>query len=229
MVERNRNEIGRRYGRLIIISREPDDCRKAGRRRWLCVCDCGSFTIADQSRLRQGDKRSCGCINRELLKKNRPASKHGESRPATKEYRSWHAMLNRCYCKNHRDYKWYGACGIKVCEQWRHSYECFLGDVGRAPSSEHTLGRINNNDNYNRDNVRWETRLQQNNNKRNNRHITAEGKTHTISEWSRISKIPITTIWDRLKRGVNPARAVTVSSNRHEWNNYRNNPELSTS
>jgi hypothetical protein len=31
---------------------------------------------------------------------------------------------------------------IKVCDRWRHSYQNFLTDMGRAPSPKHQIDRI---------------------------------------------------------------------------------------
>lgn len=47
--------------------------------------------------------------------------------------------------------------GIKVCERWRNNYENFLQDVGRKPSPEHSIHRINNDGDYEPNNVKWAT------------------------------------------------------------------------
>ena len=50
-------------------------------------------------------------------------------------YRRWKGMLDRCYDKNDKDYKWYGEKGVKVCDEWlsfknykelrkAHSFRC---------------------------------------------------------------------------------------------------------
>ncbi len=51
--------IGRRFGKLIVISREPSD--PGGRRRWLCRCDCGGVCTATTGNLNSGRTTNCGC------------------------------------------------------------------------------------------------------------------------------------------------------------------------
>ena len=92
--------------------------------------------------------------------------KHGESKPTTKEYRAWFSIIARCTNKKNIGYHLYGGRGIKVCDQWRNSYSAFLLDVGRAPSPEHSIDRINNDGNYEPGNCKWSTRLEQTHNRR---------------------------------------------------------------
>jgi hypothetical protein len=75
-------------------------------------------------------------------------------------------MIQRCENANHNAYKRYGGRGIKVCAQWRDDYQAFLRDVGRRPSPQHSLDRIDNDGHYAPDNVRWATAKQQANNRR---------------------------------------------------------------
>ena len=42
--------------------------------------------------------------------------KHGLK--GTREYNLWMGIKQRCYNKNNSSYKYYGAKGIKLCEEW---------------------------------------------------------------------------------------------------------------
>lgn len=123
---------------------------------------------------------------------------HNESNK-TIEYRSWSNMKTRCYNKNSDKYKWYGARGIKVCDHWVHSYENFLADMGRAPSTQHSIERIDNNGNYEPSNCRWATRIEQANNKRSSVFINYRGENRTIPQWCKYLKLPLHTIFTRIR------------------------------
>lgn len=83
--------------------------------------------------------------------------------------------------KTHKDYKYYGGRGIKICQRW-DSYAMFLEDVGERPSGQHSIDRIDNNKDYSPENCRWATKVQQMRNTRRNRVITAFGETACLSE-----------------------------------------------
>lgn len=91
---------------------------------------------------------------------------HGEvrliagKRVASSEYRSWQMMKNRCLNQNAQDYVYYGGRGIRVCDAWEE-FDLFLKDMGRKPSKDHTLDRLDNDLGYYKENCRWATRLEQ--------------------------------------------------------------------
>lgn len=71
------------------------------------------------------------------------------------------------------------------------------------------LERKDNNGDYSPENCKWETRIGQNNNKRNNHVVEFNGVKHTIAEWARITGINDRTIWQRLNRCWPIERALT--------------------
>lgn len=81
-------------------------------------------------------------------------------------WNAWRAMINRCTYPSQQSYPRYGGRGITICERWRDSFENFLADVGEKPGPEYSLGRIDNDGNYEPGNVRWETVDQQIGNRR---------------------------------------------------------------
>lgn len=91
---------------------------------------------------------------------------HGEvrqingKRVASPEYMSWQMMKNRCANPRATDYAYYGARGITFDPRWRH-FEAFLEDMGRKPTRQYTLERIDVSKGYSKDNCTWATRRAQ--------------------------------------------------------------------
>lgn len=194
---------GRRFGRLIVLAYAGK--RGASRHFWLCRCDCGKERVVRGSHMIQGRTGSCGCLSRELSIAR--STKHSMSYSA--EWGIWSGMKKRCYNESDQAYPNYGGRGIRVYDRWLESFENFLADMGTRPSKRHSLERRNNNGNYEPSNVYWATRRQQNRNKRNNRLITHNGLTLTLSEWAEQIGISPGTLKMRLRMGWSIERALT--------------------
>jgi hypothetical protein len=77
-------------------------------------------------------------------------------------------MKQRCFNPRSKPFKNYGGRGITVCERWtgRDGFINFLNDMGKRPSLEYSIERINNNGNYEPSNCKWATQKEQLSNKR---------------------------------------------------------------
>lgn len=163
---------GCRFGRLVVTGRAEDG--KAKEIRYHCVCDCGGETISYRSSLLGGKARSCGCITRETqaIRMSKERRKYDLPTRGDRLYKVWKGMRERCYYKNHDSYKYYGARGIAVCDEWRNNYAAFEkwalsnGYNRNAKQGECTLDRIDVNGDYCPENCRWVSMSVQNKNKR---------------------------------------------------------------
>jgi hypothetical protein len=129
-----------------------------------------------------------------------------------REFFTWRNMVSRCHDRNHKDYVYYGARGITVCDEWRNSFAQFQRDMGTPPEGM-TLDRENNDGPYCADNCRWATQRDQNRNKRSNVFLTYGNKTQLLVDWCREMGINPTLVRYRLKRGWSIARALTQQPN----------------
>lgn len=106
------------------------------------------------------------------------------AREGTVEYSTWKDMRKRCTNPNTRCYKNYGARGVNVCKRWE-DFNNFLEDMGKRPSSKHSIDRIDNNKGYTPSNCRWATIKQQNEN-RGTKHRCFKGH-----KWTKENTIPV--------------------------------------
>lgn len=168
------DETGKRYGKLTVIKRvENSKDRKA---RWLCKCDCGNLTVTTGKFLRNGSCKSCGCHRKEVLKRGaKKNTTHKET--GTRLYDIWRGVKKRCRLKTNANYKYYGARGIDVFEEWYQSYESFRNrSLDNGYKKDLTIDRIDNAKGYFPDNCRWVDWKTQENNRRNTVYIEYQGE-----------------------------------------------------
>lgn len=185
----------RRFGRLIVVRRVNNN--KWGHVLWLCGCDCGKEKIVVGTSLKNADIQSCGCLQKNITIQR--STKHGHSKrgKVSKTYRTWYAMTQRCTNPKHRHYHNYGGRGVKVCERWI-KFENFLEDMGESPAQYHSIDRINNCGNYDKQNCVWADRKQQARNKRNNHLETYDNRTQCLASWAEEYGIKYKTLCSRI-------------------------------
>jgi len=185
---------GERYNRLVVIG-VSDERDGQNIRKWLCRCDCGNLVSVSRNALIKGNNKSCGCLGREYQEKRKICFDADDKRL----YHIWRFMKERCYDSKSKTYARYGGRGIKICDEWKTSFETFkTWAKSNGYSEKLTLDRIDFNGDYTPNNCRWADYFTQENNRSSNVRITINGETHTITEWGRIKGISGQTIWARL-------------------------------
>lgn len=170
----------------------------SGRTTWLCKCDCGKELEVSQKSLTTGNTKSCGCSRIE----NSGRRTHGHCN--SRVYIVYMDMIRRCYKENDKAYKWYGAIGIKVCDEWLNDFAKFYNwmlDNGYDENAERgtcTLDRIDPNGDYEPNNCRIITIQEQQRNRKDNILITENGETHTLTEWAEILGVSRMTLKRRM-------------------------------
>lgn len=206
------NLLGERFGRLVVVERGPlNRHRKA---TWRCQCDCGRETVSVAGNLRSGRSTSCGCRTKERT--SEVSSTHGMS--ATREYRIWSGMIDRCRRRRRKDFAHYGGRGIRVCERWQNSFEAFFADMGPRPSPAHSIDRIENEGDYEPDNCRWATKREQLNNTRRSRFVAFRGERMSVADAARAAGAvaPAHCCAHRLDRGWSVESAVMTPCGAHK-------------
>ena len=143
---------------------------KSGNQVYLCQCPrCGRVVEMYAAHYYRGSS-SCHCID---SRNNRL-------------YRIWTNMKSRCNNPNFPSYRYYGARGIKVCDEWKDNFLIFESwALANGYRDDLSLDRVDNNGNYEPSNCRWATLREQAGNKSNNVMITINGETKHLREWCR--------------------------------------------
>ena len=188
---------GQRFGRLVV--KRFYGYSKSGKKKWLCVCDCGKETVVDSHKLVIGHTKSCGCLHKDLLIER--LTTHGGTNERL--YGVWWDAKRRCERPYDKNYDCYGGRGIKLCKEW-HDYSKFRewalanGYEESAKVQDCTLDRINVNGDYCPDNCRWIPMSEQRYNCRNTVYVQLDGKQYTLKQLSEMFGIPRDILYKRI-------------------------------
>lgn len=120
-----------------------------GRRKGIYECSsCGKHIERRTSHVKASKTTECqACLMSKKFKT------HGDT--GTRLHNIWLQMRLRCTDTNNSAYRWYGAKGIKVDEEWE-TYETFKDwAINNGYTEELTIERINSDKNYERSNCKW--------------------------------------------------------------------------
>lgn len=137
-------------------------------------------------------------------------------------YRIWGGMKQRCYNKNASNYKYYGAKGIIICDEWRDNFLSFYNwSLNNGYKKHLTIDRKRNEGIYSPENCRWVTLDIQLKNKIN--HFVC-GVNHfraklTVEKVIHIRKQLVSTGEYAKMYGVSPSTVSALKSNYKRWPN----------
>mgnify|MGYP001560507604 CR=1 FL=1 len=94
-----------------------------------------------------------------------------------------------------------------MCAQWMESFSAFIEHMGPCPEGL-TLDRRDVNGHYEPDNCRWATMVEQQNNTRQNRHVTINGAIMTVANAARLAGVAPWRVYHRLDQGWSDHHAV---------------------
>lgn len=161
------------------------------------------------------------------------------------EYNALKNAIHRCHATHSAAYSRYGGRGLAVWAGWRdplYGFWAFFEHIGPRPSDQHSLDRIDNDRGYFPGNVRWATRVEQQNNRRpKSRQVTDyghgvgrtkprrvgrghgarsspllpyRGQVKTLRDWAILLDIAPATIRARLDRGRTVEEALAQTNYR---------------
>lgn len=198
--------LGERFGRWTVIGQAP---KRGVHYCWLVRCDCGRSFDRQADSIANGRSTQCTVCQCQDAAAVRalpsPTRIGGRQRP---EYKSYKAMLLRCYDESDPYFYRYGGRGIGVCDAWFKSFAAFLADVGERPGPGYSIERIDNDGDYAPGNVRWATAKEQARNTRRNRNITIDGRTQCVAAWAEERGVRPQIIFTRMRRGWSEFDAV---------------------
>ena len=182
--------IGKRFNKLLVLERVGTRWHSP---YWKCLCDCGNITYVNSSSLKYGATKGCGCGEGQSLRT------HGLS--STRLHGIWNGMKCRCYNKNSTSYKYYGARGIGLCDEWKNDFKAFYEwSIINGYKEDLTIDRIDPNGDYEPLNCRWVDMNTQNNNRRDSVIIEYNGKSQTLSQWAKELNINYATLRNRINQ-----------------------------
>lgn len=184
---------GKKFNKLTVVNFAGKD--KNHRGLWNCICDCGNVIISQSKPLLNGKKKSCGCAYKDAAARKKLPSHR------IKILKKWSAMISRCENIKNVSYLHYGGRGIKVCIEWKVA-SIFIDWAYNNGYEEHrSIERINNNGNYEPDNCKWATNLEQAYNTSRTVKCNIKGEILTSKEVFEKYGIPAKLIYARVKAG----------------------------
>jgi len=208
-------KIGNKINRLIFVSETENT--KTNHKMGIFRCDCGNEVTTRIYRVVHETCKSCGCLNKEMARemcKGKISKTHGltiKGSPESYIYNVRNSIKSRCYNKKCKEYKWYGARGIKLCEQWKLDPVSFVNwCLSNGYKKGLHIDRIDNDKDYSPENCRFVTSKENMNNTSSNVYIEYKGAKMTLTQISELTNISCFAIRYRMtNKGMTIEEAVS--------------------
>lgn len=190
------NLAGKMFGKFTVIKHNGTD--KYGAALWECSCECGNIAVVRGTSLTSGNSTQCkNCANRT----------HGLS--STNFYKVWQGMKTRCTNPKAINFDNYGGRGISYDVSWEQ-FENFYQDMIGGYEDGLTLERKDNLKGYSKENCKWVTPKEQNQNMRCNVYIDYQGAKLSADDVSKITGLTRFAIYHRHRRGWTGERIINT-------------------
>ena len=189
---------------ILTIIKEVE--KKWDKRIFLCKCDCWNIKKIRLAQLLNWDTKSCWCLRKENISNKT----HWLSK--TRIWNTYMWIKFRCNNVNSNNYKNYWGRWIK--NEW-NTFEDFYEDMKDWYSDGLTIDRIDVNWNYCKENCRWSTMKEQQNNKRNNVLLTYKWITKNFEEWANIKWLTLDCIRKRYYKKWSVEKILTTPFNKN--------------
>jgi hypothetical protein len=191
--------VGQRVSGGLVIGYTPSE---KGKPDTIAVrCDCGAISETSVYDIKKKRCRACAYAR--------------QKQETEKRFPRWwkrlhDGIISRCFCETNDRWHSYGGRGIDMFEDWRKNPMAMLEYLGPRPSKNHSVDRIDNDGGYYPGNVRWATRKEQQNNRRNNILLEFNGKTQSLSKWAEEYGLKRATLERRISSGWSILAALTT-------------------
>lgn len=168
--------------------------------KWIIIGEAGQSK--DGHTLYKAQCSKCGYVRiTKLWNIERSASNEscthptGISWPSTRLSSIYRKMIQRCHNTKNKDYRFYGARGVFVCDEWRNNKRSFISwAVNNGYDDTMSIDRIDPSKGYCPENCRWIPMSDNAKYKSTTRILVIDGTTDSLSGWANRLNIPKTTL-----------------------------------
>lgn len=122
------------------------------KRYWEAECpSCKKTYKAIADNIKNGKSKKCFNCTKKL-----------HSKAEKRIYTIYYNMMRRCYNEDNKFYRYYGECGIKICDEWKNNpYSFIKWALENGYKDSLTIDRRDGTLGYSPNNCRWATRTTQ--------------------------------------------------------------------